>query len=113
MEAGLADRLGTLTDAIDEARQLADIAADEKLEPFLLPEPRGLFDDLFGAADGGSSPLARLAGLPAGEAAIRALIMARFAGLPALQPLAAEADTLVEVLSGRPQLLMPVRVRVR
>jgi hypothetical protein len=39
--------------------------------------------------------------------------MARFAGLPALQPLAAEADTLVEVLSGRPQLLMPVRVRVR
>jgi protease-4 len=113
VEAGLADRLGTLTDAIDEARQLADIAADEKLEPLLLPEPRGLFDDLLGAADGGSSPLARLAGLPAGEAAVRALIMARFAGLPALEPLAAEADTLVEVLSGRPQLLMPVRVRVR
>jgi protease-4 len=113
VEAGLADRLGTLDDAIDEARQLAGIDADEKLEPLLLPEPRGLFDDLFGAAGGGSSPVARLAGLPAGEAAVRALIMARFVGLPGLEPLAAETDTLVQMLSGRPQLLMPVRVRVR
>jgi hypothetical protein len=56
---------------------------------------------------------ARLVGLPAGEAAVRALILARFAGLPGLEPLAAEADTLVQLLSGRPQLLMPVRIRLR
>jgi len=113
LEAGLVDRLGTLDDAIDEARKLADVDADEKLERILLPEPRGLFDDLFAAAGGDVAPVARRAGLPAGDAAVRALLMARIAGLPALEPLAAEADTLVELLSGRPQLLMPLRVRVR
>jgi protease-4 len=112
-EAGLVDRLGTLDDAIDEARKLAGIDAEEKLERILLPEPRGLFDDLFAAAGGEMAPVARLAGLPAGDAAVRALIMARIAGLPELEPLAAEADTLVQLLSGRPQLLMPLRVRVR
>jgi protease-4 len=113
LEAGLVDRLGTLDDAIDEARKLAEIDAGEKLERILLPEPRGLFDDLFAAAGGDIAPVARRAGLPAGDAAIRALIMARIAGLPGLDPLAAEADTLVQLLSGRPQFLMPLRVRVR
>jgi hypothetical protein len=41
------------------------------------------------------------------------MIMARIAGLPGLEPLAAETDTLVQLLSGRPQLLLPLRVRVR
>jgi len=113
LEAGLVDRLGTLDDAIDEARELAEIDADEKLERILLPEPRGLFDDLFAAAGGDLAPVARRAGLPTGDAAVRALLMARFAGVPGLEPLAAEADTLVQLLSGRPQLLLPVRIRVR
>jgi hypothetical protein len=39
--------------------------------------------------------------------------MARIAGLPGFEWLTAEASTLSLVLSGRPQLLMPVRVRVR
>jgi len=113
LEAGLVDRLGTLDDAIDEARKLAEIDADEKLERILLPEPRGLFDDLFAAAGGDLAPVARRAGLPTGDAAVRALLMARIAGVPGLEPLAAEADTLVQLLSGRPQLLLPVRIRVR
>jgi protease-4 len=113
LEAGLVDRLGTLDDAIDEAKKLAEIDADEKLERILLPEPRGLFDDLFAAAGGDVAPMARRAGLPAGDAAVRAMIMARIAGLPGLEPLAAETDTLVQLLSGRPQLLLPLRVRVR
>jgi hypothetical protein len=79
----------------------------------LLPEPRGLFDDLFAAAGGDVAPMARRAGLPEGDAAVRAMIMARIAGLPGLEPLAAETDTLVQLLSGRPQLLLPLRVRVR
>lgn len=112
LEAGLVDRLGTLGDAVDEARKLAGIEADEQLERLLLPEPRGLFDDLFTAAGGETAPVARLAGLP-GDAAIRAVLLARIAGLPGFEPLAAEADTLVQLLSGRPQLLMPLRVRVR
>jgi len=113
LEVGLVDRLGTLDDAVDEARKLAGIDAGEELERILLPEPRGLFDDLFAAAGGETAPVARLAGLPAGEAAIRALIVARIAGLPSLEAVAAEADTLVQLLSGRPQLLMPLRISVR
>jgi protease-4 len=113
LEAGLVDRLGTLDDAIDEAKKLAGIDADEDVERLLLPEPRGLFDDLFAAAGGDVAPVARLAGLPQGAAAIRALLMARITGLRGLEPLAAEADTLVQLLSGRPQLLMPLRLRVR
>lgn len=113
LEAGLVDRLGTLDDAIDEAKKLAKLDADEKLERILLPEPRGLFDDLFAAAGGDLTPVARRAGLPTGDAAVRGLLMARIAGVPGLEPLAAEADTLVQLLSGRPQLLLPLRVRVR
>jgi protease IV len=113
LEAGLVDRLGTLDDAIDEAKKLAGIDADEEVERQLLPEPRGLFDDLFAAAGGDLAPVARRAGLPTGDAATRAVLMARIAGLPGLEPLAAEADTLVQLLSGRPQLLMPLRIRLR
>jgi hypothetical protein len=47
-----------------------------------------------------------------GRSAMHGLLMARIAGLPGLEWLTAEASTLSLVLSGRPQLLMPVRVRV-
>jgi protease-4 len=102
-EAGLVDRLGTLDDAIDEARKLAGIEADEKTERLLLPKPRGVLDDLFGAAAKPADPVA----------AVRAILMARIGRLPGLDMLAAEADTLVEVCSGAPQLILPARVRIR
>ena len=102
-KAGLVDRLGTLEDAVDEARKLAGVAADEETERLLLPEPRGLFDDLFGNAAGPGDPVAT----------VRGMLIMRIAGLPWLQPLAAEADTLVAVCSGSPLLLMPMRVRIR
>ncbi len=114
VEAGLVDRLGTLDDAIDEAKRLAGLEADEDVERLLLPEPRGLFDDLFAAAGGEAGPVARLAAaLPRGDLATRAMLMARVAGVPGLEPLAAEVDTLANLLSGRPQLLLPVRIRIR
>ena len=102
-EAGLVDRLGTLDDAIDEARKLAAIEADEKTDRLLLPKPRGLFDDLFGASGRPADPVA----------AVRAMLMSRIGRLPGLDVLAAEADTLVEVCSGTPQLILPARVRIR
>ena len=102
-EAGLVDRLGTLDDAIDEARKLAGIEADEKTERLLLPKPRGLFDDLFSAAGRPADPIA----------AVRAILMAQIGRLPGLDALAAEADTLVEVCSGAPQLILPARVRIQ
>ena len=72
-----------------------------------------MFDDLFAAAGGDPTPVVRLAGLPTDDATIRAVILARIASLPGLEALAVEADTLVQVLSGRPQLLMPLRLLVR
>ena len=110
---GLVDRLGTLEDAIDEAKKLAGIDAGDEVDRQLLPEPRGLFDDLLGTVAGGGDPVARVAALGGGRQPLHGLILARIAALPGLQWLAAEADTLNLVLSGRPQLLMPVRVRVR
>lgn len=118
-DLGLVDRLGTLDDAIDEARKLAGIDADEAVERVLLPEPRGLFNDLFGMA-GDAAPVAGLAGSGASsgsnfarEALIRAALLARMSGVPGLEGLAAEADALVQLSSGRPLMMLPMRVRVR
>ncbi|MFM7205775.1 MAG: signal peptide peptidase SppA [Planctomycetaceae bacterium] len=110
---GLVDRLGTLDDAVDEAKKLAGIDAADEVDRLLLPEPRGLFDDLLGAAAGGGDPVARVAALGSGRSPLRGLILARIASLPGMAWLAAEADVLALVLSGRPQLLMPVRVSIR
>jgi len=100
-EAGLVDRLGTLDDALDEAKALAGLAADEEIERVLLPEPRGLFDDLFGMQGLGTPPVAGVD------------LAARLLGLPGIEAIRAHAGTLTALSSGRPQLLLPARVRVR
>ena len=100
-EAGLVDRLGTLDDAIDEAKQLAGLAADEEIERVLLPEPRGLFDDLFGMTGAAAPPMAG------------ADLVARLIGLPGFEAVRAHAGTLSALTSGRPQMLLPMRVKVR
>jgi protease IV len=100
-EAGLVDRLGTLDDAIDEAKALAGLAADEEIERVLLPEPRGLFDDLFGMRGLGAPPVAGVD------------LAARLLGLPGVEAIRAHAGTLTALSSGRPQLVLPARVRVR
>ena len=118
-DLGLVDRLGTLDDAVDEAKKLAGIGEDEAVERVLLPEPRGLFDDLFGII-GEAAPVARLAGATsrsgvslASDALVRAALLARMAGVPGLEGLAAEAEALVQLSSGQPLLMLPMRVRVR
>ena len=108
-EAGLVDRLGTLDDAVDEAKTLAGIAADETPQRILLPEPRGLFDDLFGAAGGGRQPMAGAVT----TTAIRAVILARIAEWPAVAALAGEADALELLVTGRPLFMLPARVTLR
>ena len=108
-EAGLVDRLGTLDDAVAEAKQLAGLPADEAVERLLLPEPRGLFEDLFGMA-GGGDPLVRAvatAGSP-----LRAAFLARIAAVPGLGSLVREVDALELLASGRPLLMLPARIRV-
>jgi len=100
-EAGLVDRLGTLDDAIDEAKQLAEIGADEEVERVLLPEPRGLFDDLFGMTP---------TGLPKGAAGE---VLSKLLGLPGVEALTTHAGVISALTSGKPQMLLPARVTVR
>jgi protease-4 len=108
-EAGLVDRLGTLDDAVDEARQLAGIAADEKLDRLLLPEPRGLFEDLLGASGGTGAPVARAMA----TTNARAFLLGRIAELPALAALSGEVEALELLAGGRPLFMLPARVTVR
>lgn len=104
-EAGLVDRLGTLDDAVDEARKLAGLAADEPLERVLLPEPRGLFEDLFGMQAGDAAPLA--------ESATILGLIDRVTQRIGMQPLAVEMTALGLLTSGKPLMMMPARVHVR
>ncbi len=45
---GLADQLGTLDDAVAEAKNLAGIKPDEKIDTLILPKPKGLLEQLLG-----------------------------------------------------------------
>jgi protease-4 len=100
-EAGLVDRLGTLDDAIDEAKELAGIKDDEEVERVLLPEPRGLFDDLFG-----------MKGLP-GTPTAESLVLAGLAKAPGMGGIAASTQALLQLASGRPLMMLPARVNIR
>ena len=111
-EAGLVDRLGTLDDAIDEAKKLAGIPADERIERLLLPEPRGLFDELFGMGAAPGNPLGQAAATTAEQLA-RAAVIARLAAIPGLDVLRAETGPLLQFATGRPLTMLPARIRVR
>jgi protease-4 len=50
---GLIDEIGTLRDAIQAAKRLAGLDADEKYEMKLLPEAKNPFEELFGAGSNG------------------------------------------------------------
>jgi protease-4 len=47
-ENGLVDELGTLHDAVDEAKKLAGLAKDDEVKLQILPEPTNFFESLFG-----------------------------------------------------------------
>jgi protease-4 len=106
---GLVDRLGTLEDAIAEAKRLAGIGEEESVDRLLLPEPRGLFEDLFGAA---GTTDESLVGLAAAGLAARGLLPGGIDG-GLLQSLTPVADSLLLLASERPLTLLPVRVVVR
>jgi protease-4 len=50
-ENGLVDQLGTLHDAIAEAKQLAGLERDAEVRLEILPEPTNFFEALFGDLD--------------------------------------------------------------
>ena len=45
--------------------------------------------------------------------AVRGLLLGRMTAAAELMPLVKEADTLLDLCSGRPQMLLPVRIRLR
>jgi protease-4 len=45
---GLVDRVGTLHDAVAEAKKAAGLEADDQVELMILPRPRTIFEELFG-----------------------------------------------------------------
>jgi len=51
LENGLVDELGTLHDAVAAAKEAAGLKADEEVDLLILPKPKTLFEQLFGAGD--------------------------------------------------------------
>ncbi|MGD9720260.1 MAG: signal peptide peptidase SppA [Pirellulales bacterium] len=47
---GLADKLGTLDDAVAEAKNMAGISGDKKTDLLILPKPKNIFEQLFGGS---------------------------------------------------------------
>ncbi len=104
-EHGLVDRLGTLDDAVAEAKQLAGVSADSETERLLLPKSRSFFEELFEE--------------PEAAAQMRSLMregLSRSA-LPLPHPILEQASKdLLEatILFEEPVLLwMPYRVEIR
>ncbi|MCR4415807.1 MAG: signal peptide peptidase SppA [Thermoguttaceae bacterium] len=90
---GLVDGLGTLADAIAEAKKAAGLKADEKVELWILPKPRSIFEHLLSDPSATAGRLARL--VPDG-----------------LETLA-YAEHLRLLAAGRVWALMPFGLRVR
>ena len=89
---GLADKLGTLDDAMAEAKNLAGVNDDQKIDMLILPKPKSIFEQLFG----GSSI----------EAEARTLA-------PELVDAARTAATLRKLFAEPTVTVMPYVVRIR
>jgi len=95
---GLVDELGTLHDALAEAKKLAGIDADQKVKIKSLPEPEDFFDSLFGDTDAER------------EVAVR-LSLDSFA--PELQAIAKRATMLQRVFREPVVLMMPFDLDIK
>ncbi|CAN5902633.1 signal peptide peptidase SppA [soil metagenome] len=102
-EIGLVDGLGTLSDAIAAARELADLGEDEEVELLSLPEPKGLLESLI-------EPLEEM-GLSA--PVIRAELDLPFLPAPVREALG-RLEQVSRLLEREPAvLLLPFEVRIR
>lgn len=77
-ENGLIDQLGTLKDAVAEAKELAGLDADEEVKLETLPEPTDFFESLFGGGEKEKEVAVRLEGLalpPEAAGAVRNAVL--------------------------------------
>jgi protease IV len=104
VDNGLVDKLGTLDDAVDYAKQLAGMKADDKIERLILPKPASPFEQLFGPLD---------AGVGVKGASVQSLSDT----VRALSPELAEhlqSASLINLLSHEPRLtVLPFRLSVK
>jgi protease-4 len=109
-EKGLVDKLGTLDDAIAEAKQLAGIDKDVDVKIEVLPEPTNFFESLFGDLDAEEevslSSIGGLHGMGGGLEALEQLS-------PELIELGRKAYRLRAVFEQPAALVMPFELEVR
>jgi protease-4 len=98
---GLVDKTGTLADAIAEAKKLAGVKGDEKIDIRVLPEPKTFFDQLFGSNAKPGSPLVAEIGRQ-----LRTLS-------PELSRHAADLHILRRLLAEPAIVLLPYRVDIK
>jgi protease-4 len=60
---GLVDRLGTLHDAVAEAKKAAGVKDGEKVELLILPRPKSVLEQLFGDPEASMESAMKLTGL--------------------------------------------------
>lgn len=94
---GLVDELGTLNDAVAEAKKLAGLKPDDKVERLTLPKPRNFLDQLF-----------------ENELGVTALSNRQNRmGTPEIVRHLAELEALQALFRERSLFLMPYRVEIR
>jgi len=98
---GLVDELGTLRDAVAEAKKQAGLPDDEKIEELVLPESRSFLEELLADADE-EEPALRLDSLPLGKL------------LPAeAQAIGRKVSTLLRVFREPTAAMMPFDLEIK
>jgi protease IV len=111
-ENGLIDQLGTLHDAIAEAKRLAGLGADEEVKIEVLPEPTNFFETLFGDLD--AEKEVRLSPPSASAAAGKALLSAGLKDVsPELVRFARQAEILRAVFERPVAFMMPFELDIK
>jgi protease-4 len=109
-EKHLVDELGTLDDAVADAKRLAGLKDDDKIERLILPKPKSFLEGLLGnsAVSSQAPPMSSQASL---VAAVKSTAPELFQQL-GLEQLAA-AESLIRLFKEPAVFMMPYQIRVR
>jgi len=102
--AKLVDELGTLDDAVAEAKRMAGLKDDDKIEKLILPKPRSFLEGLLG------SPMSTQMKMAAAEGLKSATTGSAFAGV--VDQLGG-VESIVRLFKEPAVLVMPYQVRIK